>query len=817
MPDQHTPPSAYPTPLLDATLRELRRQSPAGLGTAALLSRSADVRALIAYAAGARSVDDLVAAAHQGGRGRGSGPALDLAALEPHALGELARVMVLQELRPADRTDGLALFDAVLATFGPARVAPVHQGLHCQIAYALGDHRGAAALLGTYRAVPQPIRDSLGVDLLNPYAGGSGDPARWLDSFQALLSGPAVSIAPGDGPVFDRLRSGSAPRVGSPHRISTIVTAYEPGPVLLSTIRSLIAQTWTNHEILLVDDCSPPGYQDVLAQAAALDPRVRLLRMPVNGGTYVARNAGLDAATGAFVTFQDSDDWSHPCRLERQVAPLLADPALFSTTSVGMRVTEDLVVTRPGWEQSRSYNLSSLMVRRREALDRLGYLDPVRKGADAEYVERARAVFGRPAVRHLTGAPLALIRLSPASLSSSDIRHGWMHPARYAYQSAFQTWHRRIAAGLRSPRRPARPSSRVFAAPKRLIGARETDTARYDVVLAGDWTPRGGAATAGAGRLRALVARGSRVAVLQLDMLPNLATGAKNLDSAVQDLINDGSVDQIVLSDDVRAALVVVQSPAVLHFAPGFDSRVRADRVVVEGPAIGGVSRRLAAGVCVAASRRLFGVEPRWSPSGPTDRRMLAAGPVGSALSAVDLPGTVDVRQWRLDRRGLHADRPIVGCRCAGSPAELHRMAEVLPDSERMDIRLWDGTGDARAAFGRRSPRTWLVYGPAETDLRVFLNQLDFYLHFPDDQATRDADPALLTALAAGCVLVLPHRFAPTFGEAALYCEEADIERTVRGMQRGSAFLAQSKRGREFVRQGYGHERFADRIAALLA
>ena len=113
-------------------------------------------------------------------------------------------------------------------------------------------------------------------------------------------------------------------------------------------MRSLAAQTWTNHEILVVDDGSPHGHDEVLRRAAALDPRVRVIRLPANGGTYVARNAGLDAATGDFVTFQDSDDWSHPLRLERQVAPLLADPAIFSTTSTGMRVTAELLVTRLG-------------------------------------------------------------------------------------------------------------------------------------------------------------------------------------------------------------------------------------------------------------------------------------------------------------------------------------------------------------------------------------------------------------------------------------------------------------------------------------
>jgi hypothetical protein len=224
----------------------------------------------------------------------------------------------------------------------------------------------------------------------------------------------------------------------------------------------------------------------------------------------------------------------------------------------------------------------------------------------------------------------------------------------------------------------------------------------------------------------------------------------------------------------------------------------------------------MAADVCAAASRRLFGVDPQWSPGGPAGRRMLSAGAIGAALTTVDLPGTVDVRQWRLDRPGLRSDRSVVGCRCTGGRAEWARMSDLLTDAGRVDVRLWDTAGDARETFGPVSPRTWLVYGPADTDLRLFLHQLDFYLHFPHEHATRDADPALLTALAAGCVLVLPHRYAPTFDEAALYCEAGDIERTVRQMRRPSLFREQSERGREFVRRRYGHERYADAVTALL-
>ena len=74
----------------------------------------------------------------------------------------------------------------------------------------------------------------------------------------------------------------------------------------------------------------------MLARAVALDPRIHLVKQPVNQGTYAARNAGLDAAAGEFVAFQDSDDWSHPRRLELQVRPLLENPRLVATTTDGL-------------------------------------------------------------------------------------------------------------------------------------------------------------------------------------------------------------------------------------------------------------------------------------------------------------------------------------------------------------------------------------------------------------------------------------------------------------------------------------------------
>ncbi|SNY14246.1 glycosyltransferase family 2 protein [Paractinoplanes atraurantiacus] len=689
--------------------------------------------------------------------------ARSVAAREPLAraglTGELARVIALQNLRPDDLATALTMLEGLSD--------PEFQGLHCQVAYATGAHASAAALLASYSDVDPLVRLSLGLDLGNPHAGGSGpwDLGRLM---------PSVSVTEGAGSPFDRLAARPAQRTGHPRRITSIVTTHRPDRRLLTAVRSLAGQTWTNQEILVIDDGSPAAYDAVLRQAAALDPRVRLIRMVATGGAYVARNAGLDAATGDFVTFQDADGWSHPARLERQVAPLLADEALFSAVPAGIRVTPELVVTRPGVTDFRSDDLSSLMVRRGA-----GYFDPIRFGADEEYVARARSV------RRL-GEALTLIRRAGDDRDDGPV--GWIDPARRSYRSAFETAHAQRATG--------------WAAPRRLRG--ETGAQAYDVVLAGDWTTAGGAGAAGIGQLRALAARGLRAALLQLDVLAHLREGPRNLDPAVQRLINSRELTQVEITDDVRARLVVARTARVLEHAPDLPSGVRAQRVVIEDAAVSEPA--------AAAALRLFGRRPLWAPAGPDGRRRLAA-----EAASLDLPGTLDTHQWRLDRRGPRADRPVVGRWCRGGRSEWRRLRAELPDTGRMDVRLLDAAGTAGRSFGRFGPpRSWLVYSPDDVSPRSFLYQIDFYLHLPPDDVPADPDPDVLAALAAGCVAVLPYRYAEAFGDAAVYCAPAELLDTVR-MLHGNrrALREQGERGTDFVRRHHAHELYADRVAVL--
>ena len=105
--------------------------------------------------------------------------------------------------------------------------------------------------------------------------------------------------------------------------ISVIVPVYKVERFLPACIDSLLAQTFTDFELILVDDGSPDNCPALCDAAAEKDNRVRVLHKP-NGGVSTARNAGLDMARGKWIAFVDSDDSVQPDYLEKMHTAALA-------------------------------------------------------------------------------------------------------------------------------------------------------------------------------------------------------------------------------------------------------------------------------------------------------------------------------------------------------------------------------------------------------------------------------------------------------------------------------------------------------------
>ena len=106
-------------------------------------------------------------------------------------------------------------------------------------------------------------------------------------------------------------------------KVSIITPCYKGERFIGRTIESVLAQTWTDWEYVVVDDGSPDGSVEVVAAHAAREPRLALLRQP-NGGMENARNSGFAAcsADSRYLLFLDADDCLEPVALETLVGYL---------------------------------------------------------------------------------------------------------------------------------------------------------------------------------------------------------------------------------------------------------------------------------------------------------------------------------------------------------------------------------------------------------------------------------------------------------------------------------------------------------------
>lgn len=143
-------------------------------------------------------------------------------------------------------------------------------------------------------------------------------------------------------------------------KVSVIVPVYKVEKYLRRCVDSILAQTFPDLELLLIDDGSPDNSGKICDEYAALDPRVRVFHKS-NGGVSSARNLGLDKARGEWIVFVDSDDWV----TEEYLADLMkdsdADLRLNGFDCIGD--LEDWETTMPDSRYSTPEELAECMTR----------------------------------------------------------------------------------------------------------------------------------------------------------------------------------------------------------------------------------------------------------------------------------------------------------------------------------------------------------------------------------------------------------------------------------------------------------------------
>ena len=223
-------------------------------------------------------------------------------------------------------------------------------------------------------------------------------------------------------------------------KVSVIVPIYNVEKYLNRCVDSILAQTWSDFELILIDDGSSDRSGVICDEYAQKDGRVRVIHKE-NGGVSSARNAGLDAAEGELVAFVDSDDWIHYQYLEilvRAIHESDADMATLGITRVtnivgrggisydnisqtvhfAREIRKDIYryIYQPSLENVLTCGLYSLV--KANVFTNIRFVDEIRVAEDIEVMVRLAAFIKKTV--HLD-IPLYYYRCNNASLSRSEL------------------------------------------------------------------------------------------------------------------------------------------------------------------------------------------------------------------------------------------------------------------------------------------------------------------------------------------------------------------------------------------------------------
>ena len=744
---------------------------------------------------------------------------------DPLALSALARLSAGRAGGGLDFSESADLYRAARLVRGDVRFSFDAVRLEAQTNLAVGHFdyvEGGLSELDLGRETRWMVE----TELLNPINGRPGSTMEpWLESFNRLFRADGllpISISEGDGEPFDRITTVASDMMTAVDQplVTIIMSAFEPGGSLRTAVESLLKQTWRNLEILVVDDCSPPEFNAILHQVEALDDRVELLRMTHNGGTYKIRNFGMARAKGEFVGFQDSDDWSHPERIERQMAPLLERTDCLASMSRAVRVTSDMRSSLVGYAPLRQ-NASSLLFRRRHVLAKLCGYDEVRKAADSEFIHRLETVFGEESIEEVR-LPLALVQLTGGSLSRSDFRFGWHHGARVAYREAYLYWHKLIERGQESPFLDP-GAARRFVAPTRFLAKGEPAAVECDVLLISDWRSGIGRYFGAAREVGALSQAGLSMAVAQAESIRFALRRREAPTESIMELRATGKTKIALWNETLHARLVMIRDPELLNFPRAADTvKLRANRLVLAAgypcrtPEFGWLTYDPA--LVEKHAFEMFGVEPEWLPAHSGIADSLRDGGAVCAILEPRMVGVVPLR--RRPFTGLRgAGRPIVGTTGFERPSKdrpaLDYLRQLFPDHDNYDVRIRASAEVMdKVRGGEILPVNWLVSD--ESDPSDFFRQLDFFVGVPMRSWGSELSWAAIEAIAHGCVAILDPAYEDHFGAAALYTGGRSARDIIDHLTNNPAeFSRQQERGYDFCAGELSRESYSGFMMTL--
>jgi ABC-type polysaccharide/polyol phosphate transport system ATPase subunit/cellulose synthase/poly-beta-1,6-N-acetylglucosamine synthase-like glycosyltransferase len=242
---------------------------------------------------------------------------------------------------------------------------------------------------------------------------------------------------------YFKLKTKKTQKVTGP-LVSVIMTIHQWNDAFPLAINSILNQSYTDIELLLIDDES--SAEDVERYQPYLnDSRIKYHRVSVNQGTYPCRNHGVNLAKGEYITFADSDDWNHPCRIEFAVKDLEENGA-HMTHGRYIRMKADGSMNIDGGRPAR-FALMAMFWRSKILKKVFGGFDGrARTAADSELYERARTYYGSKLIMRNNRVEIIALSHGSSLTGGGSMIIDWLGPGpdRLRYVSGYHHWHQEI-------------------------------------------------------------------------------------------------------------------------------------------------------------------------------------------------------------------------------------------------------------------------------------------------------------------------------------------------------------------------------------
>jgi glycosyltransferase involved in cell wall biosynthesis len=610
-------------------------------------------------------------------------------------------------------------------------------------------------------------------------------------------------------------------------KVTVIMAAYNAEATIKTALDSIIAQTWPDLEVLVVEDCSIDRTEDVIDEFCYKDPRIRKLTVEENSGMFVAQNYALQEARGSYVTCHDADDWSHPQKIERQALHLLENPEVIGNKSEQVRLTADFKVHRRGkYGKLILENTSSFMFRREPVMEQIGYWDCVRFYADNEFIRRIRRKFGKDSVINLKTGPLAFVRQHDDSLTGHEYfgKHGYIMGVNKHYRECQMNYHQKTDSLYYHFPQFARP----FPAPEPMWPKRVVAGSRrrhFDIIIASDFRLTGGNISAIEEEVVVQKQMKLRTGLFQLSRY-DLRQNLKKTNPKILDLLDGDLVQMIVYGEKVECDCLIVRHPPVLQERQVFIPDVRAKNIkviadqapyesyITKGSLLYDIKR------CLTILREYFGKDAVWYPTGPLIRDILlkhhAKDINNLSLAEEDWVGIINVNEWRRIEQRRSSSKIRIGRHSRDHrskwPENEGEMLSMYPDDQRYEIRVLGGAEVPKKILGQL-PGNWKVYKYDEISPKEFLADLDIFVYYTHPDMIETCDRFIVEALATGVPAIIPPYFQKQFGEAAVYVQPSEVKTAIEKLMNSEeSYQLQAVTAQEFVEKNYGYDRHKLRI-----